>query len=109
MSLIILYLASIEMLSPITGNAASIYKCKDSHNQTVYSQEPCIGGSGKVNITDNTADFSFERKARAQEQYATQQAAQKEAARLEAKRTQPRLFCNDTGGGLIQCHLVYPK
>lgn len=37
-------------ISGQTSNAASVYKCKDEHGETVFSQTPCAPDAAKVEV-----------------------------------------------------------
>lgn len=66
--------------------SSDIYKCKDPHGRTTYSQMPCSEGAKKLSLSDNTADYSRERNIVKEQAQAEKLAAAEQAEKIAKKQ-----------------------
>ncbi len=74
----------------------TVYKCVDKRGHTTYSQDPCGSTTKVVGLSDNTADYSFEKSAIARDK--TKIAADKAEVRARRKHSRESAAANPAQG-----------
>ena len=74
----------------------TVYKCVDKRGHTTYSQDPCGSTTKVVGLSDNTADYSFEKSAIARDK--AKIAVDKADVRARRKRSREAAAANPSRG-----------
>jgi len=78
---------TILLLTPIIGQSATVYKCKDENGKTVFSQRPCGNAAEEMDVTNSRGGLGEPSKNKtAQQQFRDMQKLRYKPERTAKKK-----------------------